>query len=448
MKQKKFVPPADDGLYLDAEQSANRFNLVVLTVMCFLIILTEILNELGAFRVEKYVLRPCAAVCVLLFATPVVWHLLHDVVKKIEPRLIEQSWFKLFLIAMTFLGYMLICVTMTHQAVILLVIPSLMTAQYRFHKRQFIVILIASALLVPLSVYGGFFFGTPDRNLLKGLSDAEAATLAGRIAAATPKRMAELSYHYVLPRMFCVTAVYVLASGIARRNGRMLARQAALTEQVREEMERRSTMQNRVIEDLAAVIETRDEGTGEHVLRTKKYVGMIAKLLQQDDAFRDRLTGEDVNEICNAAPLHDVGKIAVSDSILLKPGRLTPEEFDKIKIHTTKGGKMIRHIFSNLEGGDFLKRAEEIAVSHHEKWNGKGYPEGLAGEDIPLSARIMAVADVFDALVSERVYKAAIPPEEALDIIVHDAGTHFDPEIVRIVNAHRDEFIQAAKSPV
>ena len=192
-----------------------------------------------------------------------------------------------------------------------------------------------------------------------------------------------------------------------------------------------------------------EHAKGEHVIRTKQYVGMIARQMQKDDQYKAFLTDHTILEIENAAALHDVGKIAVSDLILLKPGRLTPEEFEEIKKHSTKGGQVIRNIFSTFEDdAAFLKIAEDIAVSHHEKWNGTGYPAGLKGEEIPLPARIMAVADVFDALVSVRVYKPAMTPEAALDLIVSESGSHFDPDIIRVVSGMRRELIDAANTPV
>ena len=146
----------------------------------------------------------------------------------------------------------------------------------------------------------------------------------------------------------------------------------------------------------------------------------------------------------SAAALHDIGNIAVSDTILLKPGRLTPEEFDKMKIHTTKGGELVKEFFTHFKEEHFYEDAYDIAMYHHEKWDGTGYPTGLKGEEIPLAARIMAVADVFDALTSKRVYKDAMSPEQAFDIIFKEAGTHFDPELVEVLKTIKDEFIAEA----
>ena len=141
----------------------------------------------------------------------------------------------------------------------------------------------------------------------------------------------------------------------------------------------------------------------------------------------------------------DIGKIAVSDTILLKPGKLTDEEFDKMKVHSVKGGEMVKNFFKTFDDHDFYEEAYAIATYHHEKWDGSGYPDGLKGEEIPLAARIMAIADVFDALVSKRVYKEPIPAEEAFDVIVKEAGHHFDPEMINIIKTIKDEFIEASK---
>ena len=166
---------------------------------------------------------------------------------------------------------------------------------------------------------------------------------------------------------------------------------------------------------------------------------MLAREMQKDERYHDQLPDSVIETIENAAPLHDVGKIAISDTILLKPGRLTPEEFEEIKTHTSKGGQMIQGIFSNFNDTAFLNMAEEIASSHHEWWNGRGYPKGLKGEEIPLAARIMAVADVYDALVSKRVYKDPIVHEQALEIIFSESGTHFDPGVIDALRRIQDQ---------
>ena len=188
-------------------------------------------------------------------------------------------------------------------------------------------------------------------------------------------------------------------------------------------------LQNGLIMVLADMVENRDSSTGEHVRKTAAYTGIIMEELRRTGHFTDVLTDEYISNVIKSAPLHDIGKISVSDNILNKPGKLTDEEFDIMKTHTTAGAEIIEKVISKLPDSDYLEEAENIAHYHHEKWNGRGYPEGLAGEDIPLSARIMAVADVFDALVSPRVYKKAFTYEKAFSIIQEDAGSHFDPVV-------------------
>ena len=445
---EKNISKEKSVIYRENEQSANRFNLVFTTIMLFFAALTELFNELEVFELPKRTTRISMLVVCLLFLIPVAIYVVHDLILKKKPSAVSFRWFKVVLIVAIFIGIGGITVIYTSHALILLAIPPLVISQYHKHSRLFWMGVVGSILLVPISVYGGFFFGVSDRNLLKGIAEnAELSDFASRVALATPKRMLELLTHYVVPRLFCVLVVIVLAAGMTRRSGRMLTRQEELTDEIQAAMKRRSAVQSQVIEAMATLIETRDEGTGEHVLRTKRYVSLIANAMKSDDKFRDRMTPEEIDCIESAAPLHDIGKIAISDAILLKPGKLTPEEFDKMKTHTLKGERMIAKMFAQMDDPLFLKTAEDIVISHHEQWDGSGYPHGLKGEEIPISARIMAVADVFDALVSYRVYKPSISPEAALDTIYSESGTHFDPDIIRVVKTIKDELINTANAP-
>ncbi|MBR1702836.1 MAG: HD domain-containing protein [Lachnospiraceae bacterium] len=191
-------------------------------------------------------------------------------------------------------------------------------------------------------------------------------------------------------------------------------------------------MQNGLIYIMADLVESRDKCTGDHVRKTAAYVKLILELMKENNLYPDILTDEYIEDVCNSAPLHDVGKIKVSDVILNKPGKLTDEEFEIMKSHTTAGKEVIESAMRLTTDPGYLKEALNLATYHHEKWNGKGYPMGLAGEEIPLSARIMAVSDVFDALVSQRSYKKPFTLDEALKIIEEGAGTHFDPVIAKL----------------
>lgn len=190
-------------------------------------------------------------------------------------------------------------------------------------------------------------------------------------------------------------------------------------------------VQANLIVILADMVENRDESTGDHIKKTSMYTLIIMKNMKKLGMHKGILIDTYIENVYKSAPLHDIGKIRITDEILNKPGKLTPEEFDIMKLHAPYGGDIIGKLLESLTQASYLEVARDIALYHHEKWDGSGYPYGLKGEEIPLSARIMAVADVFDALVSDRVYKKAFPFEKAMSIIKEESGTHFDPDIVK-----------------
>ena len=195
---------------------------------------------------------------------------------------------------------------------------------------------------------------------------------------------------------------------------------------------------------LADMVENRDQNTGDHIRKTAAYVKILLEELKRESVYTEQLTDRFMRNVVSSAPLHDVGKINVSDVILNKPGKLTDEEFEIMKTHTTAGGNIISSIIDKVPDSDYLYEAKNLAMYHHEKWNGKGYPSGLAGEDIPLSARVMAVADVFDALISNRCYKKGFPYEKAFGIIREERGRQFDPKIVDAFFAAEDQILEVA----
>ena len=220
---------------------------------------------------------------------------------------------------------------------------------------------------------------------------------------------------------------------------------ATYVHQLRTKAETIEQMQNALIMVLADMVESRDENTGDHVRKTAAYTRIIMDQLKEMGYYTNQLTDQFIYDVEHSAPLHDIGKIAVSDVILNKPGKLTDEEFAIMKTHTTAGADILEQVITTVPDSGYLKEAKNLAEYHHEKWNGKGYPHGLSGEDIPLSARIMAVADVFDALVSERCYKKAFPFEKAMSIIQEDAGTHFDPKVAEAFLQAQDKVREVAE---
>lgn len=200
-------------------------------------------------------------------------------------------------------------------------------------------------------------------------------------------------------------------------------------------------IQEVTIAALASLAEARDNETGKHIQRTQLYVKELALELKNNELFKEYLTDEHIKLIVKSTPLHDIGKVGIPDNILLKPGKLTEEEFEIMKTHTVIGKEAIERAENSINKFlTFLKCAKEIVYYHHERWDGSGYPEGISGYEIPVPARIMALADVYDALVSKRVYKGAFPHERAVDIIKKDSGKHFDPVVVEAFLKLQDKF--------
>jgi len=241
-------------------------------------------------------------------------------------------------------------------------------------------------------------------------------------------------------KAYSVKKRYAMSEALMKEKIKVEIAHKKLEGDYNKQLEINKEMQHNTVTKLADLIESRDGVTGQHTKRTSKYVNLIALSLVTHGYYKDELTDEFINNITELSVLHDVGKIHISDTILNAPRRLTNEEFEEIKKHTAYGAEIIGSVLYDDVGEEKDKIiASNIAKYHHEKWNGKGYPEGLSRTKIPLSARIMAVADVFDALVSKRCYKDAFSIEDAFDIVKDDAGEQFDPLIVECFLAIKDE---------
>jgi putative two-component system response regulator len=238
---------------------------------------------------------------------------------------------------------------------------------------------------------------------------------------------------------------------------RLAADNQWLEAEVARRMRENLLIQDLNVRALACVGEARDNETGAHIVRTQTYVELLARHLREHPRFAEALAGRNLDLIVKAAPLHDIGKVGIPDAILLKPGRYTPEEFEVMKAHPAIGADALDKAMSQAlasagaeaaelgEGAfSFLKFAKEISLGHHEKWNGSGYPAGLAGDAIPVSARLMALADVFDALMCKRVYKPPMTLEETTRIILEGRASHFDPDVVDAFLANKERFADTA----
>ncbi len=206
-----------------------------------------------------------------------------------------------------------------------------------------------------------------------------------------------------------------------------------------------SRIHEATIESMATVAETRDPETGAHVLRTQNYVKVLAEELSKHEKYKNNLTDNYIEILYKSAAMHDIGKVGIPDRILLKPGKLTSEEFEIMKKHTVYGRNILQNAQKKIPENIFLKTAMEIAYCHHEKWDGSGYPQKLRGEKIPLAGRLMAVADVYDALISKRTYKKAFAHETACNMIIKDKGKHFDPDIVNAFIVSKEKFEKIAE---
>ena len=197
-----------------------------------------------------------------------------------------------------------------------------------------------------------------------------------------------------------------------------------------------------MVTGFATLVENRDDNTGGHIKRTTEYVRLLAQELKDRGLYKEELTKDYINNLVMAATMHDVGKIAIPDAILQKPDKLTAEEYEIMKTHAKRGGKIIKETFGHIADDEYEEMAYEVAMHHHEKWNGKGYPDGLSEKDIPLCARIMAIADVFDAVSAKRCYRDALPLEECFKIIENGKGTDFDPVITDVFLDKKEKIVE------
>ena len=223
-----------------------------------------------------------------------------------------------------------------------------------------------------------------------------------------------------------------------RNHLRLKAYQDSLEQEVRRRTREVVRTQDVAILSLAALAESRDNELGGHFRRTQRVGRLLAQHMAPMPDYADFFRYTPIDILYKSIPLHDVGKVAIPDHILLKPGRLTPEEFEIMKLHAVHGRDILERADKRLGYDSFLHTARDIAYGHHEKWDGSGYPQGLAGEAIPVSGRIMAVVDVYDALISQRVYKSPMPHREAVAVIEQGGGAHFDPRIVAVFLEHRE----------
>ena len=387
------------------EKDANIMTGMVMSITFAIFTLIYILNVLGIFIIDKTAMTVAYLVSTVLLLSPMLINKIFDPAAK---------WIKYVYVLLTDLFLFVITTTLTYHVVLIYAYPIAIAGMY-FNKKLIKTSTVVTIILTICGQFCGFYLNwRPDYNF---------TTLRSLILFS------------ILPRTLTLISFAALLQLLTNRTSRLLEEDAENYDQL--------VLYNRdMIYGFATLVENRDESTGGHIKRTSIYVRLLAEELQREGIYSDIITDEFINCISMVAPLHDIGKISIPDSILQKPGRLTDEEFDIMKSHSAKGGKIIKETFAHIGDENHKEMAYKVARSHHEKWNGRGYPDGLSGEDIPLPARIMAIADVFDAVSEKRCYRDAMPLEKCFSIIEEGRDRDFDPVLVDAFMNIREEVTQ------
>ncbi len=390
------------------EKDANRVVANVMLIVLFIFTFVYILNLSGVFVIDSIYMNTAYFSGSVILVLPKIINIIFGTSSK-KLKYIYVTLSALFLMILTSI--------LTFHVVVLYVFPIAIGAFYFSKKLTYFSTVITSVVTV-IGQLIGFFIGKLDDNFLDIYS---------------------LVIYGIIPRLLILIALSSLIIHLTVRTSSLLGEDA-------ENYERQTIYSRNMIYGFATLVENRDENTGGHIKRTSVYAELLATRLKEKGFYSDIITDEFIKTLAMVAPLHDIGKIAIPDSILCKPGKLTDDEFDVMKSHSEKGGKIIKETFSEIEDEEYKNMAYDVARYHHEKWNGRGYPEGLSGEDIPLSARIMAVSDVFDAVSEKRCYRDAMPMEKCFSIISEGIGKDFDPVVAEMFLEIRDEIISAREN--
>lgn len=376
------------------EAKANKNIARIMLSTFFVFCAVYVLNVAGVFIIDKTVMTLAYAVSSLILLSPLLLN------KVFGP---DKHYLKYLYVTFAAIFIFVITVTLTKHAVAFYCFPICLAGLY-FSKKMIRFASILTILVTTAAQCISYILGeavVPDFNVIS---------------------VHHLIFFFIIPRDMVLVAIAAMFNYLTDMT-------TGLLEEQKETMDEIQLLNNDILSGFATLVESRDENTGGHVKRTSRYVELIIKRLQEENAYPELLTDDLAENTIKAAPMHDIGKISVSDIILQKPGKLTDEEYAEMKKHTVEGGKIIKETFRNVEDEKFRKVVFDVARHHHEKWNGKGYPDQLKGEEIPLAARIMAVADVFDAVSQKRCYRDAMPLDECFKIIENGTGNDFDPVV-------------------
>ena len=398
----------EHGILNENEKQANVIVAKVMRITFYIFTLVYLLNVVGIFVINDVIMTGAyiGSGCLLMLPTVIV-----------KGLKVDSGYVKYINIASAALFVTLISIALTYHVVVIYVYPIAIASLY-FSKLVNTVATSITVVGVSIAQIIAFYIDTPQDDNFTELYD--------------------VIIYGIIPRALALTAMAVIFTMLCSRT-------VALLSKLMEVVEEKSRYHKEMVMGFATLVENKDGSTGGHIKRTTAYVKLLSKELIASGYYKDVLTKEYVENLCMAAPMHDIGKISVPDVILQKTGKLTAEEFAIIKLHAESGGKIIKETFGHLENEQYTHMAYEVARYHHEKWNGKGYPEGLIKNEIPLCARIMAIADVFDAVSEKRCYRDAMPLEKCFNIIKEGSGQDFDPLLVEVFLDIREKVEQVHK---
>lgn len=422
-----------DSLYYKTDEVSNKLNLKALLFITVIFVFIWIMNLLGIFINDTQLFWKAA---IFIGAIIIVVCIYFRIAGFSRPE------GKYVLLTALILTINITYVYLTYHITLVLIFPLIFAALYRSKKVLFITYAI-NVVGVFISTPLSYNYGLCDANAVLTTTSTVADFIEKfpTLKPITETPVLNLELFYALPRCLIMIGVIPLLTHITvvidRQTKKLIESQETNLRLSREQQ----NTQQKIIFSLSSIIESRDEVTGEHIHNTSDYVSFLTEKLQQKGEFKEVLTPKYADLAIRAAPLHDVGKIKISDAILCKPGRLTPEEFEKVKLHTVFGKNIMAEIIGDIQDSEYLDIATQMAYCHHERYDGTGYPQGLKGEDIPLCARIMAVADVLDALLSKRHYKEAYSLEKSKEIMSAEYGKQFDPVVLSALLDNWDEFV-------
>ena len=406
-------------VYAESEADDNRYAAEIMLVFLFIFYVLFMLNELDFFLVEKLIMRTTFIIDFACIAVIAILALI--------PQSAKSEATKYIILVLCTIVALVLMVGLNFHAVVAMTLPMVVALNYHSRKLS-IMAMICTVICGAVAPVLGIYFNTWEFDFFTALmyaSDPVRVSSAPELAKQVTATMMDIGpYTIAISYVALPQAVYGIILGVTVVNINRRKRKQYIGQYKNVIASRDS-----VLVAIADIVENRDLSTGGHIKRTRQVVEILTKTLMEDSNFKDILTEDFSESIINTAAMHDLGKIAIPDEILNKPGKLTPEEFDVIKTHSRKSYEIINSVLGGLDDDEFKKIAGNIALYHHEKYDGSGYPEGLKGDDIPLEARIMAIADVYDALVSERCYKEPMPHDKAYVVIKESMGTHFDPKL-------------------